>query len=1030
MIFKDWLSTLPQRLQMSLSQRQLRKPRRRRNYEAIQYCAAEVLEVKSLLSAGAIDLSFGTNGTQLVNVGTAAAGETATSMAVNANGQIIVAGSATGGATGSDFALTELNANGSVNTSFGVAGHVILNIAGTQNDQINSVAVDASGKIVVAGTTSDAAGVSDAVVARFNADGTLDTTFGTNGMDVFDFTGDSQHDSAANAVTIDGSGNIVVAGSALIGSGASAHTEFAVARLNADGSFDSTFGTDGQMTVDFAGANESANAVAIDAQGRIVVVGSANVAGPDGTFDQFAVARLTAEGTLDNTFGANANGETLVDFGHTADATQIAIGSNGKIDVGGNSTISGTSSIALAQLNADGTLDTTFGANGTTTASFNSGASAETLQGLTIDASGKLVAAATLHTGTTGSLDVGVARFNANGTLDSTFGTAGEVREKFSDGIDSVAGVAIDSNGNLIVAGSSTQDSASASAINFAALQLNGSAAVTTSTFRPLTLDYTGAFSGTAGSAGAFDEAVTGSGTINFTSATQGSAASLPGTNSNGSVTFSGLTNVTINNGQVQATVNGSATGVGNFSVAATGTFDVSTNPYAVTLSFTDPVTGVTGTFSGTISDTNTAATTVTPSTVTFDSMNGLQATINVTGQFPTAASMSTPAATVAVYWATGTSLTDKIGNASIVDSASLPVYFDSGTLNLTVSPDDLKGIPAGATNILVATTLNGTTTVQSAALPSLVIPNIAGAWMINGHATSITQNGSALTFTNEDGATSSGTVVSSNEVQATQWGNLTATLSSDGNTLTWSNGTVWTKGAVQVNIAGTWTINGKQTSIQQTGTSLVFTNENGQTSAGMFIGSEEVEATGWGDLTGTLVNNNTQINWSNGTSWTLSGVVVTPPDISGAWMYNGKSTQIAQAGNSLTFTNEVGGTSAGTFDSSTQVTATGWGNLVGTLSNNDDTITWSNGTVWTKGTITAPSIAGTWSYLNKPTEITQAGSSLTFTNEVGGTSAGFFVSSTEVEATGWGDLTGTLADNNTQIDWSNGTTWTLTALS
>ncbi|HEY3964028.1 MAG TPA: hypothetical protein VGM05_05680, partial [Planctomycetaceae bacterium] len=918
-------------------------------------------------------------------------------------------------------------ADGSVNTNFGVAGHAILNIAGVQNDQINSVAVDASGKIVVAGTTSNAAGVTDAVVARFNPNGTLDTSFGTNGIDVFDFTGDSQHDSAANAVTVDGSGNIVVAGSALIGSGPAAHTEFAVARLNADGSFDSTFGTNGEETIDFAGANESANAVAIDAQGRVVVAGTATVAGPDGTFDQFAVARLHADGALDNTFGANTGGETLVDFGHTADATQLAIGSNGKIDVGGNSTVSGTSSIALAQLNTDGMLDATFGANGTTTASFNSGAS-ETLQGLTIDASGKLVAAATLHTGTTNGLDVGVARFNANGTLDTTFGTGGQVKEQFSNGIDSVAGVAVDSNGNLIVAGSSTQDSASLSAMNFAALQLNGSAAVTTSTYRSLNLTYTGTVSGSA-DGNSFSGTVGGAGTVDFTSATQGSAASLTGTGTNGVVTFTGLTNVTINNGKIQATVNGTITGIGSFAAAGTGTFDVSTNPYEVTLTFNDPNTGVTGTFIGTVSDTNVATTTVTPSVVAYDSTNGLTATINVTGQFPTAASMGTPAATVAVYWATGTTLADKIGNVSIVDSASLPVYFDSGSLNFNVSPDDLKGIPAGATDILVATTLNGVTSVQSAPLPSLVIPNIAGAWMINGKATSIAQTGSSLTFTNEDGSTSTGMVVSSNEVEATQWGNLTATLSSDGNTLTWSNGTVWTKGAAQVNIAGTWMIDGKQTSIQQTGTSLVFTNENGQTSQGMFIGSEEIEATDWGDLTGTLVNNNTQINWSNGTTWTLSGVVVTPPNIAGAWMYNGKATSIAQSGNNLTFTNEVGGTSAGTFDSSTEVTATTWNNLTGTLSNNDQTITWSNGTVWTKGTISVPTIGGTWSYLNKPTQIAQSGSSLTFTNEVGGTSAGFFVSSTEVEATGWGDLTGTLANNNTEIDWSNGTTWTLTAL-
>ncbi|HMC09985.1 MAG TPA: hypothetical protein VKH44_01795, partial [Pirellulaceae bacterium] len=416
-------------------------------------CPAEVLEVRSLLSAGALDLSFGVGGTgvQLVGTASAAAGEGATSMAITADGKIVVAGSATAGGTGADFALTELNANGSVNTSFGTNGHVVLDIAAGQNDHINSVAIDAFGRIVVAGTTSGPTGAPDAVVMRFNANGSVDTTFGAGGKVIFDFNGDVQHDSIANAVTVDASGKIVVAGSARIGSGGSATTDLAVARFNADGTVDSSFGASGEAIIGFAGGIASGNAVTIDASGRIVVAGSASA----GSFNELAAVRLTSAGTLDASFGAG--GKAVVNLGHETVATQVAIDASGRIVLGGNSTVSGSTSIVLTRLNANGSVDGSFGAGGVASASFNSGAS-ETLQGLAIDANGNIVAAASLNTGVAGSFDVGVARFSANGTLDTTFSVDGKVRERFSDGLDAVAGVMIDANGRLVVGGSSSGD--------------------------------------------------------------------------------------------------------------------------------------------------------------------------------------------------------------------------------------------------------------------------------------------------------------------------------------------------------------------------------------------------------------------------------------------------------------------------------------------------------------------------------------------------------------------------------------------
>src|SRR5205085_357722 len=152
------------------------------------------------------------------------------------------------------------------------------------------------------------------------------------------------------------------------------------------------------------------------------------------------------------------------------------------------------------------------------------------------------------------------------------------------------------------------------------------------------------------------------------------------------------------------------------------------------------------------------------------------------------------------------------------------------------VATDDLGPIPAGATNILVATTVGPTTTVSAAVVP-FDVPSIAGTWYINGSATSIAQSGSSLTFTNERGVVASGSVTSSNTVAVPSW-SITGTLTLNNDKLSFSNGTIWTRAdASPVNIAGTWVINGKATSISQSGANLSFTNEMGLVSSGRFIG-------------------------------------------------------------------------------------------------------------------------------------------------------------------------------------------------
>jgi len=223
--------------------------------------------------------------------------------------------------------------------------------------------------------------------------------------------------------------------------------------------------------------------------------------------------------------------------------------------------------------------------------------------------------------------------------------------------------------------------------------------------------------------------------------------------------------------------------------------------------------------------------------------------------------------------------------------------------------------------------------------------------------------------------------------------------------------------------LAGTWMFSGNQTcSITESGNSLEFTNNVGGTSAGYFLTTDQVIATNWGNLVGTIVSTPTarEIVFTNGSVWQQ-------PQLGGQWFFTGSAacsvTQTAgPSGTTLQFTNNVGGTSSGHFISSTQVVATDWGNLVGTIVASPTAlqIIWANDTTWQQ-----PSVAGEWFFVgNQACLIMQSASGLQIVNNVGGTSPGIFLNANQIEATGWGNLVGTVTwtPAGEQIQWSNGT--------
>jgi uncharacterized delta-60 repeat protein len=175
----------------------------------------------------------------------------------------------------SKYAMARYNTGGGLDTTFNGTGKVISDF-GYGNGQIwNAVALQGDNKIVAAGLANISAGNPDFAVARYNSDGSLDTAFGSGGL-VTTNIGSPLSVDIAYAMTIQYDGKIILAGA----SGSSAHYDFALARYNSNGTLDTTFDTDGKVTTDFGSINDIAHAVILQGDGKIVAAGQTGDAFP------------------------------------------------------------------------------------------------------------------------------------------------------------------------------------------------------------------------------------------------------------------------------------------------------------------------------------------------------------------------------------------------------------------------------------------------------------------------------------------------------------------------------------------------------------------------------------------------------------------------------------------------------------------------------------------------------------------------------------------------------------------------------
>jgi uncharacterized delta-60 repeat protein len=322
---------------------------------------------------------------------------------------------------------------GMLDPTFGTRG-VITTAFGPADNIGNSMAIDSNGKIVVAGYSYNGNTI-DFALARYNQDGSLDNSFNHDGKVT---TAIGSHVDEANSVAIDGNGKIVVAGYSSNGS----RNSFALARYNQDGSLDNSFNHDGMVTTSI-GIEDIAQSVVIDSDGKIVVAGTSYI---DTSLD-FAVVRYNTDGSLDTSF--NHDGKVTTPFGSSNDwAQSVAIDSNGKIVVAGYSGNGSNYDFAVARYNTDGSLDTSFDHDGKLTTSF--GSFDDFAYSVAIDGNGKIIVAGNSFNGTT--TNFALARYNADGSLDTSFDMDGKVTTSFHS--DDVANaLALDGTGKIVAAG-------------------------------------------------------------------------------------------------------------------------------------------------------------------------------------------------------------------------------------------------------------------------------------------------------------------------------------------------------------------------------------------------------------------------------------------------------------------------------------------------------------------------------------------------------------------------------------------------
>jgi len=390
----------------------------------------------ALAAPGALDPTFGSGGVLAKQLGGGTAPFTdGNAIARQADGKLVSAGDTTDASGAEELLVIRLNPGGSFDSTFGGSGAFTRQLGASGSPQSDAVAIalQPDGKIVVAGAATDASGNSQVMAARLNPNGTLDSTFGGGSGVVLRQLG------AGGSPFSQANGLALQGDGKIVLAGfasQSGNDQSLIARLNPDGSPDASFAGGAVLHQYGLGGSPQSffNSVAIQSDGRVVAAGGATDA--TSTNDQVLVARFTPAGAPDTTF---AGGAFITQLGAgsspTSNARGLALQPDGRIVIDGPARdAAGHGALFVARLTAAGTLDSSFAGFGFIRPQLGQGSSPNSrANGLALQPDGKVVIAGNASD-PVGHLQLMVARVGANGGLDAGFGSGGVFEQQFSQG--------------------------------------------------------------------------------------------------------------------------------------------------------------------------------------------------------------------------------------------------------------------------------------------------------------------------------------------------------------------------------------------------------------------------------------------------------------------------------------------------------------------------------------------------------------------------------------------------------------------
>jgi len=347
---------------------------------------------------GTFDNSFGLGGIVQTQIGMQSGID---ALVLQADGKIVAAGTTVTNSGIFDVSVARYNIDGALDITFGNSGVTTVNVE--NNFNVEGIAIQSNGKIVVSGYSGQElmpVGISH---VRFNTDGSVDNTFGVDGLSIVKFQ--QSHDVEAWSMTLDADDNILTAGA--IYDLELMRFHIAVARFGSDGTLDNSFGDGGVLVTSFLDDDEFGNDIVVQPDGKILVVASVT---------QGAIlVRYNNDGSLDESFGSGARVTVSFNDGNT-EVYSVLTQSDGKIIVAG---VSGTNAqntngnYGLARFHNDGTIDTGFGVNGSSVTDVSSGHNDVAFK-LRLCPDGKIAASGVSYDGT--HYNMSVARFFSTST--------------------------------------------------------------------------------------------------------------------------------------------------------------------------------------------------------------------------------------------------------------------------------------------------------------------------------------------------------------------------------------------------------------------------------------------------------------------------------------------------------------------------------------------------------------------------------------------------------------------------------------